>query len=377
MKVNSNASLSGRKFCRNAEIDMWRFFASLIIMWHHLYTTGMDSSYYRFHDGDLFVEFFFLITGYYTAKHFKSNPIVNLPLEEKAKTVIKYTFKKFKDIIGLCACATIVQYVLYITSKNSGGVDKLKNIANLPADLLLITNLYQRPLVTSFWYLSTVLLMLPFVSLIMASLDKIVQALVSAAGIGIYYGFVLPHIFEPLNLAKTSGEDLLRAFVCMYAGCFLCEAADFLAYRVKDIRAKVALFFIGESLLLFITVSAFIEHSTSIHAVMFFILALICMFSNNLYMNNGIPYYLGRISLYIYIWNWSVGTFVGQYFGELDTYSIKIIYLVITVILSILSEKFISIIKNSEKAVLKFVFGFDGFSSEKYNNSDFSAVQSR
>ena len=355
LRVN-NASLSGRKFCRNAEIDMWRFFASLIIMWHHLYTTGMDSSCYRFHDGDLFVEFFFLITGYYTAKHFKSNPIVNLPLEEKTKTVIKYTFNKFKDIIGLCAWVTIIQYVMYVSSEKIGGVDKLKNIANLPADLLLITDFYQRPLVTSFWYISTVLLMLPFVSIVMASIDKSIQALVSAALIGIYYGFVLPHIFDPLQLTKTSGEDLLRAFICMYAGCFLCEAADFLACRIKNIRAKVMLFVIGESLLLFITISAFIEQSTHIHAVLFFILALICMFSNNLHMNSRIPYYLGKISLYIYIWNWSVGTFVGQYFGELNTLYIKIIYIAITIIFSVLSEKLINITKNSEKAVLKLIF---------------------
>ena len=116
------------------------------------------------------------------------------------------------------------------------------------------------------------------------------------------------------------------------------------------------LFVIGESLLLFITISAFIEQSTHIHAVLFFILALICMFSNNLHMNSRIPYYLGKISLYIYIWNWSVGTFVGQYFGELNTLYIKIIYIAITIIFSVLSEKLINITKNSEKAVLKLIF---------------------
>ena len=325
---------------------MWRFFASLIIMWHHLYTTGMDSSYYRFHDGDLFVELFFLITGYYTAKHFKSHPIYDLSLEEKTKTVIKYTINKFKNLFGLCACVTIIQYMLFLTSNaNYSNADKLKNIANIPADMFLLTNLYQRPLVTSFWYLSTLLIMLPFVSLAMASSKKTLHALISAVSIGIYYGFVLPHIFDPLQITKCSGEDLLRAFVCLYAGCFLCEASEYLTPRVKDVRVTLLLFAIGESLLLFISAAAFIGHSTHIHAVLFFLFALICIFTNNLRSSVKFPYYLGKISLYIYIWNWTVGTFIGQYCSGLSILYIKIMYFVITITLAILSERALAFIQ--------------------------------
>lgn len=125
----------------------------------------------------------------------------------------------------------------------------------------------------------------------------------------------------------------------LIAGCFLCEASEYLAPRIKDMNVKVLLFVIGESLLVFLSAAAFIGHSTHIHAVLFFIIALICIFTNNLHCNIRLPYYLGKISLYIYIWNWTVGTFIRQYFNGLSVFQIKLLYFLMTITFAIISER--------------------------------------
>ena len=53
---------------KNSTIEIWRFVASLLIMATHMYHFGIDNYYFR--ETWIFVEFFLIITGYYTAVHF-------------------------------------------------------------------------------------------------------------------------------------------------------------------------------------------------------------------------------------------------------------------------------------------------------------------
>ena len=55
---------------RSGCIDIIRFIGALLIMAHHMYNIGLQ--YYPFWDCWIYTEFFLLITGYYTAKHFEN-----------------------------------------------------------------------------------------------------------------------------------------------------------------------------------------------------------------------------------------------------------------------------------------------------------------
>lgn len=55
---------------RSGFIDIIRFIAALLIMAHHMYNIGLQ--YYPFWDCWIYTEFFLLITGYFTAKHFEN-----------------------------------------------------------------------------------------------------------------------------------------------------------------------------------------------------------------------------------------------------------------------------------------------------------------
>ena len=54
---------------RNGMIDIWRFIFALLIMGHHMYHLDIGESY-LFQSAWIYVEFFFMLSGYFTAKHF-------------------------------------------------------------------------------------------------------------------------------------------------------------------------------------------------------------------------------------------------------------------------------------------------------------------
>ncbi len=234
---------------RVIEIDLWRFIAAVAIMTHHLYTTGLDGMYYRLYDGNLFVEFFFLLTGYYMAKKFaKDAEFENKSFGEAFKVSIDYTFRKYKKLWGICALATCAQYSLLVLSDISLA-DKFKQVINFPMDILLLTELYQRPLVTPLWFLGAMFIALPFVATLMQIGNRLFQAFLSLVLIGTYYGFWLPVVIIPNNLVSTGGgEDILRSFICMYAGCFMYAVSEYIAKNEKIMFSKKVAFICGTNL---------------------------------------------------------------------------------------------------------------------------------
>ncbi|WP_022774172.1 acyltransferase family protein [Butyrivibrio sp. AE2015] len=326
---------------KNCTIELWRFIASVIIMTHHLYTTGIDSNYYIFHDGDIFVELFFLFTGFFTARHFMYNSYEDITTDQKVKTALTYSIRKFRRFFMPCAIATVFQYVLLICSREIDTLTKIKNLVSFPLDVLFLTEFYQRPLVTPLWYLSSMLITLPVVSFLMQSKNRLFHAMVSGIGIGIYYGIIIPRVFTPLSFVSCAGEDLLRAFVCLYSGCFLFETSTFISEIKLPILLKKLFPFVGNGCLLLVVLAASVGYITLFHSVCAFIAGaiLILSFSRNkrtkLY---DICFYLGRISLYIYIWNWGVGSLLKILCSGWDPYSIMICYYLLTFILSIITD---------------------------------------
>lgn len=54
---------------RNGMVDIWRFVFCLLIMAHHMYHIGIERIY-PFQSAWIYVEFFFILSGYFTGKHF-------------------------------------------------------------------------------------------------------------------------------------------------------------------------------------------------------------------------------------------------------------------------------------------------------------------
>lgn len=77
-------------------------------MTFHLFNIGFARGEYPFTNGWEFVDFFLIITGYYTAKHFDG-----MKSKNSIKMGIIYTLKKF---IGFIPYTTVVTTLMYITT---------------------------------------------------------------------------------------------------------------------------------------------------------------------------------------------------------------------------------------------------------------------
>lgn len=97
---------------RSGFIDIIRFIAALLIMAHHMYHIGLQ--YYPFWDCWIYTEFFLLITGYFTAKHFE-----NYGGGNRSKDAILYTIKKICSDSAIC----MVSYIICVDNRNHFGND--------------------------------------------------------------------------------------------------------------------------------------------------------------------------------------------------------------------------------------------------------------
>ncbi len=89
---------------RNSNIELARFFGAIMIMIQHIGIMGFDN---HVPGCRLYVEFFLIITGYYTVKHFDRKNYDN-PIKES----IIYTIKKFIPLLPYTIVTTILMYIL-------------------------------------------------------------------------------------------------------------------------------------------------------------------------------------------------------------------------------------------------------------------------
>lgn len=324
---------------RDLEIDLWRFFAAVFIMTHHLYNAGLDSSEYRFHDGHLFVEFFFLLTGYYMAKHFYSTGYADYTLEDKTNKALSYEWRRYKKLVVPCAVVTACEYIMYFTSSLSFS-EKIKGMVGHLPDFLLISELFERPLVIPLWYVSAVIIVIPFVGLLMQLVDKRTLALFSWLIIGIYYGSVLPMFLTPAGMANTGGlEDLSRAFICLMAGTFIYAFSEWLSKKAsRFLDNRIVFNILGEAILIVASLASYLGRAVGIYTMLSFMVALVLILSGQKINGNRFTDFLSKLSFYIYIWNWPVGTFIDTKAWFLPAPSQKMIfYYSVTFALSVIS----------------------------------------
>ena len=89
-------------------VELLRFIGMLLIMGHHLYHIGFVGSYIC-RNCWVWVDFYFILTGIFTYKHFSS--ILRIEKIHGSEALI-YTIHKFKRFFGYTVIAVLLQYII-------------------------------------------------------------------------------------------------------------------------------------------------------------------------------------------------------------------------------------------------------------------------
>lgn len=296
-------------YYRNRTIDLTRFFGALIIMGQHMVLVMPDRPF----DGCwIYVEFFLIISGYYTVRHFDGKEYPN-PMREG----IFYTIRKFLPYLPYTIGVTVFANVLDVFSKVVYGEHNLKSLLfglneKFFFDILLITGSFSVPMVGTLWYLSALLIVFPLFCRAVQIRNRYWVLYVSFLTAVLYYGIcgVYNEFTPPMSLA--------RVFSGLCIGSFLYELTYILGnYFVKLNKLVLTLIEIVSYFMPIIIV--FSKLNANRFILLCFGTSLAIMLSGRSYSTKiekcgDVCTYLGRLSLPIYI----VHVLIGQLIRDIS-----------------------------------------------------------
>lgn len=203
---------------RNSEIDFFRLVFAFIVVVHHSH--GLDPPdpvRYPFVGGYLPVEFFFLLSGYYSVRTCINNENI------RYRSAIVWTRKKFARIFPYVVPAIVVHYVIRAFLFRFSFREGIKSLGYGVFEMLLLPSagFYDTFQNASLWYLSALLIILPlFFSCLIRSRDFFLYIVCPLSALLIYgfFSVTLSHIDTWQNWEGLFYSSLLRAWAGLSLG---------------------------------------------------------------------------------------------------------------------------------------------------------------
>lgn len=290
---------------RNGMVDIWRFVFCLLIMAHHMYHIGIERIY-PFQSAWIYVEFFFILSGYFTGKHFWGG---NTSTHKAAKSSMVYTIKKFKNVLPYSTIIIFGEYLLgNICFRPGSWKNFIESFENMPYEMMMVSSSgLVEAKVVPIWYLSAMFLVFPIFCYLVQRYEQLFQYILSWFIPVIYYGRM------GIVARAEWPHDLLRAFSCMCLGGFVYTITEFMKEMKYTKLTKVILTLIGICCFL---LTIILTERNSMHVKTIFLclfLGIVILFSDQSYTNKvhgKICGFFGRISLVIYLSHWGIGTLI-------------------------------------------------------------------
>ncbi len=202
------------KKTRNCVVDLYRFIAALMIMFCHLDLVGA-----RQFPTYMFVDFFFILSGYFTVAHFAKLGAKTAP-NERGRTALRYTGKKFLQFLPhLLIAIPLVYLARGATFAYHGDWQTFfLSFKDMFAELLLSPTTFFESggrLLGPIWYLSALLIVMPAFSYICQSPYRRPVGL-----LGLIYAF----FFYTLQTAISAFDpvsSVLKCIAAMFVGMFV------------------------------------------------------------------------------------------------------------------------------------------------------------
>ena len=300
------------KNSRMAIVDLWKFIAAVMIMIHHLYylSPAFEGKDYPGYFSWIYVEFFFILTGYFTYRHF-----VRLGRQENiVRSSLSYTRRKFMPFLPYTTIAITLQYLLSApyTALIQGSYRKfIYSFADYPFEVMLLGEAHgsQQRLVP-IWFLSAMLIVFPFAGLLSQIKNKHLILLVSGIYPLFYYG-------RAQLGNRVWPDDLLRALAGLLLGVFICVLCDLIREKhlIPQSKAATRLLTAAEIVCMLLAFLFIIRADKSLWRVIILLFAagLSIMLSGRSMtakLQSPVIAYLGKLSMPMFIWQWVVATVI-------------------------------------------------------------------
>ena len=215
-------------------VGIWRFVFSLLIMRFHLYNlhiTDDESFSYAW----IYVEFFFILTGYFTAKHFCTVRVQTNEDITPGAYSIQYTIHKLCPIMIYIVVGVVAEYLIegYPVLASGSVKSFIYGLRDLPLEVTLLLNgegIW--PHLAPLWYLSAMFITMPLLSYLIQKIPDLLLNIVS---------WVLPIIYYTHTTDLFRAHKPVRAFVGMCLGCFVFCAAEKLSRLSLPTHKKIVL----------------------------------------------------------------------------------------------------------------------------------------
>lgn len=329
---------------KNSTIELMRFLGATIIF---LYHQGV-----MFDSGWIFVEFFFMVSGYFTCVHMHRNPVEandpNFPM--------RYTWHKAKGILPYAAMTTLAQAAITIPGiiRNYGAGSAYTYLLTLPGNLLGLigTGIVPWHLSTQagytlnymiagiLWFLMALLVAMPVFIFLVHRVEPLLGMWTYTVLPLVLYGLLITN-FGTLNGWHPGPYVYLsldcRALGGLLFGDLIWHGAGYLRNHIVRASASLLTFTEAVSFLFALLLATADAKPIDCPAIIFMALCLSLTMSGKTYsckLNFRAFRFLGSISLQIYCFQWQASQLV-RWIGGLAGYRAVAVSYCILVLISI------------------------------------------
>lgn len=331
---------------RNGKIELFRFIFCIIIILYHIgcdFWNGKEffnGSLSFFGNGRTGVEFFFLVSGFLTAKSaYKLSQNRQYTI---GKSTYDFMFKKIKSVFTPHIIVCILSAVYLAVYSDKLFYDILKR---LPSVLFLErTGISETPFVKVEWYLASMFFALVIVYPLLLKNYDFTAKVIAPAGSALLIGWLIHNYGMLANKWCDSAFTYLtniRALAVILLGIFCFEISQ--QIKIKTKTQKFLLCIIENGCLLFS-----IFYTTSVmdkkyEGVIVYLLAAAVTLAfaaknNSGFYSNKLFAYLGRISLPIYLCQDFTRALINKLLPETGNKEKMIIIVIVTVVLGVLID---------------------------------------
>lgn len=343
---------------RNNFIELVRFSLCLIILIHHSGLCTETPSF--FVSGLVAADAFFVITGYFTFKHF-----YGLTSDEPMRDSLLYSVNKVKKALPFAITGTVIVYILDFCATDITLQDKILSLQNLPFELsqVSLTGVIQiTPIVfknVPLWYLSAILIVLPLIAYAILKHRDLLKYFVWFLPLFIYAWFL--NELGWLGYGDYTGflhDGLFRAT----AGLLIGGASFFISEKIKNLPFRMWLkiiftvFEFGGYLLFAYCCHRLSSTFDQVFAIYLFAMVFTISVSEIGYTScvckgafGSIAQTLGKISLPIYCLHWPVYRYIEAFVSvELPYWVIIGVTLIVTTLISFAIMGWVDVFKKKD-----------------------------